>query len=110
MPHRTYAGVLVLIVVCSGWLELVLRTRVLVRWRRWLMAILPAFLTFLLWDLAATRAGHWSFDAGRVVGADLAGLPVEEVLFFIVVPTAGLLTLEAVRSVTRWSAGDEDPS
>jgi hypothetical protein len=32
---------------------------------------------------------------------------VEEVLFFVVVPTAGLLTLEAVRSATGWSAGDE---
>ena len=37
------------------------------------------------------------------------GLPLDEVLFFVVVPIASLLTLEAVRSVKRWEVGDEVP-
>ncbi len=35
------------------------------------------------------------------------GLPVEEVLFFLVVPVAAVLTLEAVRTVRGWPVGDE---
>jgi hypothetical protein len=35
------------------------------------------------------------------------GLPLDEVLFFVVVPVAAVLTLEAVRSVKRWEVGDE---
>ena len=35
--------------------------------------------------------------------------PVEELVFFLVVPFAAVLTLEAVRSVRGWSVGDEPP-
>lgn len=104
----TYMGVLVFILVGSGWLEFALRTRVARRWRRWLLSILPAFAVFLVWDLYAIASGHWDFDPTQVTGVTFpGGVPLEEVLFFIVVPTAGLLTLEAVRSVTGWTAGDE---
>ncbi len=108
MEHWTYFAVLAFIVVGSGWLEFALRTRIVRRWRRWILAILPAFIVFVAWDLYAVASGHWDFDAGQVSGGVLpGGLPVEEVLFFIIVPTAGLLTLEAVRSVTGWPTGDE---
>lgn len=36
------------------------------------------------------------------------GLPLEEYLFFIFVPLAAILTIEAVRKVNgRWKVGDE---
>jgi hypothetical protein len=35
------------------------------------------------------------------------GLPLDEVLFFLIIPTAAVLTLEAVRSARRWQVGDE---
>lgn len=103
----TYLGVLLFILVGSGWLEFGLRTRIARRWRRWLLAILPAFVVFVVWDLYAIAAGHWDFDPGQVTGIGFpGGIPLEEILFFIVVPTASLLTLEAVRATTGWSAGD----
>jgi hypothetical protein len=33
------------------------------------------------------------------------GIPLEEVLFFLVVPLCAVLALEAVRKVTGWDAG-----
>jgi hypothetical protein len=36
-------------------------------------------------------------------------LPLEEGLFFLVVPVCAILTLEAVRAVRGWQVGDEDP-
>lgn len=108
MGRGTYAAVLLFVVLGSGWLEYALRTRVLRRWRRWLLALLAPATAYVLWDLLAVRAGHWGFNPDRVLGRPVpGGLPVEELLFFVVVPTAALLTLEAVRSVTGWTAGDE---
>ncbi len=107
----TYLGVLAFILIGSGWLEFALRTRIARRWRRWLASIAPAFLIFVVWDWYAIARGHWHFDPAQVTGVLFpGGIPLEEILFFIVVPTAGLLTFEAVRSMTGWPAGDEQPA
>lgn len=109
LGQGTYLAVLAFIFVGSGWLELVLRTRIARRWRRWMLAVLPAAAIFVVWDLYAIATGHWDFDPEQVVGITFpGGIPLEELLFFVVVPTAALLTLEAVRSVTGWAAGDEE--
>lgn len=91
-------------------LELFLQTRVYARWRRWVLALLPGFVVFVAWDVYAIAAGHWSFDPDRIVGLMLpGGIPVEEVAFFVVIPTCALLAFEAVRRTTGWAAGDEGP-
>jgi lycopene cyclase domain-containing protein len=69
------------------------------------MALAPVVVVFLAWDVAAISAGHWSYDPGQVVGVTLPGrLPLEEVLFFLVVPVCAVLGFEAVRTVSGWSA------
>ena len=64
---------------------------------------------FTAWDAYAIGAGHWDFDLDRILGVPVvAGVPIDEVLFFICIPLAAILTLEAVRSVKPWwRAGDE---
>lgn len=107
----TYLGVLAFILVGSAWLEWGLRTRVLIRWRRLLLALLIGGLPFLLWDIYAVAAGHWWFDTSQLTGVMLPfEIPLEEFLFFPIVGFAGILTLEAVRSVRGRPMGDEsDP-
>jgi len=100
--------VLVFIVGASSWLELLLRTRVLRRWRRLLLTLLLASVPFVLWDVLAVHLGHWSFDPDAVLSLRLGGLPLEEWLFFPVVGFAAILTLEAVRSVRGRPMGDEE--
>jgi len=108
VSHLAYVAVLGFILVGSGWLELAMRTRVYSKWRRLLLSIIPVVLVFSMWDLYAIAQGHWSFDWAHVTGVVFSGgLPLDEVLFFIVVPIAAILTLEAVRSVKRWQIGDE---
>ncbi len=90
------------------WLEFALRTRVFKRPRRLLLTVLPVTLPFLVWDAYAISQGHWWFDTDRILGVYLPGeIPLDELLFFIVIPIASILTLEAVRSVRGWPAGDE---
>jgi lycopene cyclase domain-containing protein len=106
--HLSYLGVLLAVALGSGWLEVVVRTRVLVRTRRLALTIAPVLAGFTLWDAYAVSAGHWTFDPARILGLQpVAGLPVEELLFFVLVPLASILTLEAVRSVRGWRVGDE---
>ena len=110
MSHLSYVGVLAFVVIGTAWLEVALRTRVYRRWRRLLLAVVPVVVLFSVWDLYAIAQGHWTFDPARVTGVDLLGsLPLDEVLFFVVVPVAAVLTLEAVRAVKRWEVGDEPP-
>lgn len=78
-------------------LELVLGARVYRRPQRWLAAVLPVLLMFGAWDWAEARAGAWGYNRRYILGPRLGGvLPLEEVLFFVVVPTCALLTYEAV--------------
>jgi lycopene cyclase domain-containing protein len=108
--HLTYLAVLLGCLVGALWLEPVLRVNVLRRWRRLLLTLLPVAAVFVAWDLAAIAAGHWTFDPEQVTGVMLpGGLPVEELLFFLVVPVCAVLGFEAVRAVLRRPAGDEQP-
>lgn len=106
----TYLCVLAGCLVGTLPLEVFLRTRVYARWRRLLLALLPGFVVFVAWDLYAIHAGHWRFDRERVMGLVLpGGIPLEEVLFFVVIPTCAVLAFEAVRRTSGWPAGDDAP-
>jgi lycopene cyclase domain-containing protein len=63
------------------------------------LTIAAAGSPFLVWDLFATHAGHWRFDADQTLPWRVAGLPVEELAFFIVIPLVTVLTFEAVKAV-----------
>jgi lycopene cyclase domain-containing protein len=106
MGHLTYLGLLVGCLVVTAPLEPALRVRVYARWRRLLLAVLPEFAVFVAWVLYAIDRGHWAYDGDLTLGVRLpGGIPVEEVLFFLVVPLCAVLALEAVRKVTGWDAG-----
>ncbi|UQX87219.1 lycopene cyclase domain-containing protein [Jatrophihabitans telluris] len=108
MRHLTYLGLLAACLVGTAPLEILLRTQVYSRPRRLLLALLPGLLLGTAWDLYAVHAGHWSFADGYLIGLRLAGLPVEEILFFAVIPLCAVLTLEAVRRRRPdWLIGDE---
>ena len=56
---------------------------------------------YLAWDVLAAGWGEWSFNPRYVTGLDVLGLPVEEVLFFVVVPYSCLFIYEALGRL-RW--------
>ena len=79
-------------------LEFVFRARVYRRPRRLLRAMWLPVVLYVAWDLVAIARGHWSFDDRYVTGWELpGGLPVEELVFFLVIPVCALLTFEASR-------------
>ncbi|MFI1988083.1 lycopene cyclase domain-containing protein [Actinoplanes sp. NPDC020271] len=108
MRHFAYVAVLAGCLAGALWLEPFLRVNVLRRWRRLVLTVVPVAAVFVLWDLGAIAAGHWHFDPEQITGVFLGGgLPLDEVLFFLVVPVCAILGFEAVRAVLRRPAGDE---
>ena len=65
--------------------------------RRTARAVLPVAVLFLIWDALAIAADVWTYNSQYITGVHVGfGIPIEELLFFIVIPLCGLLTLNAV--------------
>lgn len=83
-------------------LELLLGARVYRRPRLLSATLAPVVALFALWDLIAVSRSHWWFSQHYTLGVHALGLPVEEWLFFLVVPVCALLTFEVLgRGVQR---------
>jgi lycopene cyclase domain-containing protein len=108
LRRLSYLALLAGCLLATAPLEFLLRTRVYARWRRLLLAVAPGLLLGVGWDRYAVRHRQWSFDRRYLSGLRLVGLPIEEVLFFVVIPICAVLTLEAVRRRRPgWLIGDE---
>ncbi len=100
MDRFQYLIVLGICVLVTLPLEFVFDARVWRRPRRLAIALVPAFVLFVAWDLWATATGTWDFDPDYTIGVTLpGGMAVEELGFFLVVPICALLTIESVRNV-----------
>lgn len=97
--HLTYLVILAACLLGTLPLELVLRVGVYAQWRRLLVVLVPVVVLFGAWDVFAIHQHTWRYDGRYLVGVNLPGrLPLEEVLFFLVIPTCAVLTYEAVLS------------
>jgi len=100
-----YVAMLLFTIVGSFWLEIALKVRVLARFKRVIASVLPISALFIAWDIYAVDRGHWFFDENQILG--IYGpfcIPLEEYLFFLVVPMAAIMTIEAVTAVkNHWT-------
>ncbi|OBH23452.1 lycopene cyclase [Mycobacterium sp. E1715] len=70
------------------------------QWRRLVKAVLPVAVVFLVWDEIAIAAHVWTYNGEYITGLDIPfRVPIEEVLFFIVIPICALLTYNAVSTI-----------
>lgn len=95
MGQWTYLVILMLTFAAAAWLEAWPGVRVLRDPRRLAVALLPG-IAFLLWDIVVAARGWWTFNPELTLGPQMWGLPVEEIAFFLVVPTCAILGYEAV--------------
>ncbi len=102
MEQFSYLGVLLFIFFTTLLLELILKARVWQKFKRLVLTIIPVLFAMTLWDWYAIRNDHWFFNEDLTTGIVLFNfLPIEEFLFFIIVPIAALLSFEAVRSIKK---------
>jgi lycopene beta-cyclase len=96
-------------------LEFVLSARVYRRAAGLAFAVIPVVIIFSIWDIVGILRDHWSYSVRFTTGWKLIfDMPVEELVFFVVVPICGLLTYEAVGHVLgllrrRSRVGEADP-
>jgi len=68
--------------------------------RRLARAVVPVAVPFLVWDAVAIAARVWTYNDEYITGIHIPfGVPVEEVLFFLVIPVCALLTYNAVTAI-----------
>jgi lycopene cyclase domain-containing protein len=68
-------------------------------WRA-VRAVLPVAAVFVLWDEVAIWAHIWTYNSNYITGLTIPfQMPIEEVLFFLVIPLCALLTYNAVNAI-----------
>jgi lycopene beta-cyclase len=102
-----YLLVLGLCVAMTLPLEIIGGARVYRRPKALLATLAPVVAVFGGWDILAVHRGQWWFSARYIMGPRMAGLPIEEWLFFLVIPVCALLTYEVLGDGTHnpWARG-----
>jgi lycopene cyclase domain-containing protein len=63
-------------------------------------AVLPVGVVFLAWDALAIAGRVWRYNPRYVTGVRLPfRIPLEELVFFLVIPVCGILTYAGVQAV-----------
>lgn len=69
-----------------------------------LRAALIVAIPFIIWDAWFTARGVWWFNTDYTLGWRIAGLPIEEILFFICIPFSCVFTYFAFDKFFDWRA------
>lgn len=99
MEFKNYTYLLLLIASIA--VPLVLSFDKNVQYYKNLKYIFPAILVtaaiFWVWDIKFTAAQIWSFNTEYTIGVNFKGMPIEEWLFFIVVPYSCVFIYEVLK-------------
>ncbi|RYF87848.1 MAG: lycopene cyclase domain-containing protein [Chitinophagaceae bacterium] len=66
------------------------------KWKYLFPAMLLPAIFYIVWDSWFTTLGVWSFNPAYITGTTLGNLPVEEVLFFFIVPYCCVFIYECI--------------
>ena len=64
------------------------------KWKYVFISSLCTAIFFIYWDIKFTQNGYWGFNPDYLIGLNVLGLPLEEVLFFFVVPFSCIFLYE----------------
>ena len=64
-------------------------------------SIFLVVILFGAWDVFAAFRGHWSFNEAYVWHFKILNLPLEEVLFFVLIPFCCIFSWEVVKFYKR---------
>lgn len=96
MPERfTYLAVLLGCGIVPFLFSFHPKLRFYRHWKAFFFAAVPVLLFFVIWDVLFVRLGVWRFNPRYVTGIEIAQLPLEEILFFLVIPYCSVFTLHS---------------
>jgi lycopene cyclase domain-containing protein len=97
-PHYTYFVILAASIAGPLALSFDKKVAFYKNWKFVLPAMLMPALLYILWDAYFTAKGVWYFNDAYITGVKLLNLPVEEVLFFFIVPYCCMFIYACIRS------------
>ena len=111
MEHLHYSYVLIFISICAIGVNFGFKLRFSKKLKLFLLTDALILVIYLIWDFWAVSKGSWFFDPNQILGIMILGkLPIEEVLFFIIVPLMSILTYLALTKLTGWGKAKEASS
>jgi lycopene cyclase domain-containing protein len=103
MTHLSYLAVIAFVALCAFGINLGFALRIGKRWRELLLTQFAIVIIYLSWDTWAIAKKNWFFDTHQIVNINvLPKVPLEELLFFIVVPLTIILSYQALLKLTGW--------
>lgn len=100
----TFSDYLILILLAVAVtlpLEFIGRMGIYGRYRATLIALSTPILVFIAWDIVFASTDLWNFSKKHTYDLRIFSLPIEEILFFIFIPLAALLTYHAVSHMNK---------
>lgn len=70
-------------------------------WSKVIPAILTIAIIFIVWDVIFTKYYYWGFNPLYYGGLKILGLPIEEILWFFIIPFASIFVYENCRHYFR---------
>lgn len=83
---------------CPLFLSFDKRVQYFKSWKNALLATLIISVPFIVWDVIFTQNGFWGFNPDFILGIYIFHLPIEEILFFIIVPFACTFIYECCKT------------
>ncbi len=109
MENLHYSYVLIFIATCAVGVNFGFRLKFSKRLKLFLLTDSLILVLYLIWDFWAISKGSWFFDPDQILGIMLLGkLPIEEFLFFIIVPLMTVLTYLPLIKLTGWDKEKEE--
>jgi len=103
--HFHYLFVLAFIGTCAVGVNSGFRLGISKKIKQFLLMDAVIVVVYLAWDIWAVVKKSWYFDSNQIIGINLfSRLPIEEILFFVIVPLMGVLTYLALLKIRGWDS------
>lgn len=96
-PHYTYFLILAASIAGPFALSFDKKVAFYKKWKYVFPAMLLPCVAYICWDMYFTALGVWSFNEAYITGIKIYNLPIEEVLFFLIVPYCCLFIYECIK-------------
>ncbi len=78
--------------------------------KKFVLASIPVALFFIVWDIFFTSQNVWWFNEDYITGFKIFNLPIEEILFFFVIPYACVFTFFNIVQFDKYIPVDSIPA